>query len=314
MYFKIKYIKVCKKYLIQQSTRLCDCVQVLGLTGGPPLADAVARLEEPAEADKGHSGRRVSPPALPDQNTEVGVEGLGLEDLSQVPRGHQRLEAAGRQSLTWQPAGGQLVHQSAERKYVALLGLHRVGFLSFQDLGCHFRGVILEVREIGGVIEEGDFHSPLKEYILRRQSPMDDVLGVEVGEGVDCLPEDAELVVVVQSVAHQMTVQVLSSDGARDDGEEWRLHTGAHVEDDVLVSDEGESPDLPKPGPELLVVLRTVCVDHDLAVPSAMVNDRGRTACDQIAELQLAVFYPEVPKSQVHLLEGVGAGQGVGVV
>ena len=143
---------------------------------------------------------------------------------------------------------------------------------------------------------------------------MDDVLGVEVGEGVDCLPEDAELVVVVQSVAHQMTVQVLSSDGARDDGEEWRLHTGAHVEDDVLVSDEGESPDLPKPGPELLVVLRTVCVDHDLAVPSAMVNDRGRTACDQIAELQLAVFYPEVPESQVHLLEGVGAGQGVGVV
>ena len=56
---------------------------------------------------------------------------------------------------------------------------------------------------------------------------MGDVLGVQVGEGIDGLPEDAELVIVSESLADQVGVETLSLDRTGYYGEP--LHGGLNI-------------------------------------------------------------------------------------
>ena len=171
----------------------------------------------------------------------------------------------------------------------------------------------MEVGKAGRVVQERDLHFTLQENVVGRQTAVGEVLGVQVREGVNNLPEDGQLAVVAQpeTLCDQVGVERGSLDGVGDDGEPGGFTAGAHVKDKVLVSDLRQRPHVLQPGGDLLVILRPPAVDDDISVPTTVVDHAApaRAAVDFATELQLRVLYSEVPESQVHHLvcdEGVG--------
>ena len=118
------------------------------------LTDTIPGLQQPSETEEGQPVGGVSQPALPDQGGQVGVEGLGLQELCLSASDYSGLEALSWQRLEGKSSSGQLEHQGPEGEYIALLGLDRISFLSVQNLDSYLRSEVLEVGKVGSVVKE----------------------------------------------------------------------------------------------------------------------------------------------------------------
>ena len=97
-------------------------------------------------------------------------------------------------------------------------------------------------------------------------------------------------------------------DGAGNDGKPRRLHTGPHVEDDVLVPDVGEGPHILQPGLDLLVILGLAAVDHHVSMPPSLADGGHGSGLDGLEELQLTVLDSELSQQLIDHFMGVGPG------
>ena len=147
---------------------------------------------------------------------------------------------------------------------------------------------------------------------MRGQPAMNNALAVQVRHGIGCLPQNAQLAGRCEPsrVANRTTVQRVNIHKAGYDSKFWRLHTRAHVEDNVLMADLGEPAHVRQPRFHILIVTRTTAVYVDVPhLTLARVDVRAVAHRQLLLELELAVLEPEVAEGDGHHVVGVGVGQ-----
>ena len=105
----------------------------------------------------------------------------------------------------------QKIDQGTKGKDVSFFGLVVVRAEIVQSQkATNFWGIELKVGLSGSIVEDGDHDLLLQEDVVVRQSSMDDVLGVEVGECIGHLDQDRELGPGVQrlSMRHGLVQRV----------------------------------------------------------------------------------------------------------
>ena len=108
-----------------------------------------------------------------------------------MARAHSRQQLGNVQIVKRKSPDEEKIDERPKAEHVPRLGLVRVGA---QRLWAQhppdLRGAVLEVGGGGRVVQHRNQHLVLEEDVLRGQAAVDDVLGVEVGEGVGHLHQD----------------------------------------------------------------------------------------------------------------------------